>query len=60
MKYKIEYERKSTASYWSFASEIIDARGLMHAQKLANDHLKELQKFDKLPIRIQRIRQVVE
>ena len=60
MKYHVDYERKTTKQYWAYASEIIDARGLMHAQKLANDHLKALQKNDKLPIRISRIEQMEE
>jgi len=58
-RYKVNYERKSTASYWSYASEILEARGLMHAQKLANDHLREMKKLESLPLRINKITQVV-
>ena len=60
MKYNVDYERKTTNQYWTYASETIEARGLMHAQKLANDHLKALQKNDKLPMRISRIKQMEE
>ena len=58
--YKVTYERKTTGSYWSYASEILQARGLMHAQKLATDHLKELRKNADLPMRINRIIQVTK
>lgn len=58
--YKVTYERKTTSNYWSYASEIIQARGIMHAQKLATDHLKKLKKMDDLPMRINRIIQVTK
>lgn len=60
LKFKVIYERKTTSSYWNYAEEIIEARGLMHAQKKATDHLKEMKKFDSLPMRINKITQVID
>ncbi len=60
MKYfSVSYERKpGKASYWTYATEIIQARGLMHAHKLAHDHLKALKKLESLPMRIDKIREI--
>lgn len=57
--FKVSYERKTTASHWTFAQEIIQARGLMHAHKLAHDHLKTLKKLETLPLRIDKIIEVI-
>ena len=57
--FKVSYERKTgSTSYWTYAEEIIKARGLMHAHKLAHDHLKALKKLDSLPMRINKITEV--
>ena len=61
--YKVFYERQviKKHSFWSYATEIIEARGLMHAQKLAHDHLKEMKKLEKgFTMRIGKVRQVIE
>ena len=57
--FTVSYERKTTASYWTFATEIIKARGLMHAHKIAHDHLKALNKLESLPLRIDKIAEVI-
>ena len=57
--FTVIYERKTTASHWNFASEIIQARGLMHAHKIAHDHLKALKKLESLPMRIETITEVI-
>ena len=62
-KYKVTYERQANTKYsfWDYAFEIIEARGLMHAQKLAHDHLKQMKKLEKgCAMRISKIRQVIE
>ena len=59
-RYNVTYKRKTEKYYWGYASEIIQARGLMHAQKLANDHLKEMKKLESMPLRIDKIVQVIE
>lgn len=57
--FKVYYERKTgKTAYWSYAEEIIQARGLMHAHKLAHDHLKALKKLESLPLRIDKITEV--
>jgi len=56
--FKVSYERKTSSNYWTFAQEIIEARGLMHAQKLAHDHLKALAKLESLPLRINTIQEI--
>ena len=56
--FEVSFERKTSSQYWTYATERIKARGIMHAQKLAMDHLKELKKFDELPMRINRIDEV--
>lgn len=58
-QYKVTYKRETNKYYWTYASEIIQARGLMHAQKLANDHLREMKKLESLPLRIDQITQVI-
>ena len=40
-KYLVQYGRENT---FGFASETIEARGIMHAFKLANAHLKDIRK----------------
>ncbi len=56
--FKTSYERKTSSTYWTFATEIIKARGLMHVYKLAHDHLKALKKLEDYPMRINRITDV--
>ena len=56
--FDVSYERKTTASFWTYATERVKARGIMHAQKLATDHLKEMSKLEDLPMRIDRIDEV--
>lgn len=59
MRYKVTYERKTGKnSYYSYTTEIIEARGIVHAHKLAQAHLKELQKMSSYKIRIDYIRQM--
>jgi len=61
-RYKVIYERQviKKHSFWQYAIEIIEARGLMHAQKLAHDHVKEMMKLEKgYSLRINKIVQVV-
>lgn len=43
-KYKVRYD---TTKRFGFARETIEARGLMHAFKLAQDHLNEIKKTSK-------------
>ena len=60
--YKVIYEIQVNKKYsfWQYAIEIIEARGLMHAQKLAHDHLKEMKKLEKgYSLRINKIVQVI-
>lgn len=59
-RYKVIYERQvdTAYSFWHYAEEIIEARGLMHAQKLAHAHMRELKKLERLPMRIAKIKQV--
>ena len=40
-RFKVTYQKKG---YFGFAAEIIKARGIMHASKLANDHAREMRK----------------
>lgn len=62
-QYSVVYERQVNPNYsfWTYATEIIDARGIVHAQKLARSHLRELKKSNgDFPIRIGKITQVTE
>lgn len=56
-KYTVTYEHKTHTKYsfWVYAKEIIEAKGIVHAQKLATDHLRELKKRNKNPMRISKI-----
>jgi len=56
-KYIVIYEHQINTKYsfWHYAKEIIDAKGIVHAQKLATDHLRELKKRNKNPMRISKI-----
>ncbi len=63
MRYTVIYARQVSKnySYWIYATEIIEARGIVHAQKLAISHLRELKKHNKnMPMRIEKIKQVTE
>ena len=62
-RYKVTYERQVNKKYsfWDYTFEIIEARGVMHAQKLAHDHLKEMKKLEKgCAMSISKIRQVID
>ena len=62
-EYSVIYERQVNPdfSFWTYATEIIEARGIVHAQTLALSHLRELKKGNRdLPMRIGKIRQVTE
>ena len=57
--FDVSYERHKSEGYWpTFATERIKARGIIHAHKLANDHLKALRTLDDGQIRIQRVDEV--
>jgi len=62
MKYKITYERKTSqsSSHWKYSNEIIEVRGIVHAHKLARDHLRDLKKLTSFDLRIYRIMLVEE
>lgn len=56
-KYNVRYD---TNKGYGFARETIEARGLMHAFKLAQDHLKEIKKTSKAnDLRIAQIHEVI-
>lgn len=57
MKWKAMYERRTTKnlSFYNYSSEIIDARGIVHAHRLARDHLRELRKLTSYELRIDNI-----
>ena len=61
-KYKVIYEHqtKKKYSYWHFAIEILEARGIVHATKKAKDHLTELKKLNKNSMRIAKILEVID
>lgn len=56
-KYTVTYEHQveKNYSFWVYAKEIIEAKGIVHAQKLATNHLRELKKRNKKPMRISKI-----
>ena len=57
-KYAVRYD---TNKGYAFAREIIEARGLMHAFKLAKEHLREIKKTsDVNDLRIAQIHEVEE
>ena len=62
MKYKITYERRTekALSQYRFSTEIIEVRGIVHAHKLARDHLRDLRKLTEFDLRIYRIMLVEE
>ena len=57
LKYKVTYERRTSPklSFWKFSTEIIEVRGIVHAHKLARDHLRDLKKLTSFDLRIYRI-----
>jgi len=56
-KYRVRYD---TPKHYGFANETIEARGLMHAFKLAKDHLKEIKKtINKSDLTIAKITEVI-
>ena len=59
-RYNVIYEHQVNPNYsfWTYATEIIEARGIVHVQKLAKDHLRELKKKNEFPMRIGKITQV--
>ncbi len=60
--YSVIYEHRveEIYSFWTYATETIEARGIVHAQTLAYKHLRELKKKNKHPRRIGKISQVPE
>lgn len=56
-EYKVTYEHQvdTAYSFWTFAIEIIEARGIVHATKKAKDHLTELKKLNQNPMRIAKV-----
>ena len=62
MKYKITYERKTgkNLSFYNYAAEILEVKGIMHAHKLARDHLRALRKQSSYELRIKTVYPVVE
>lgn len=63
LRYSVIYERQTNTKYsfWTYATEIIEARGIVHAQTLAISHLRELKKSNRdFPMRIGKIKQVTE
>lgn len=61
MRYKVTYERKTTASsYYLYSSEIIEVKGIVHAHKRAKDHLYEIRKLSEFNIRIDKIMLIEE
>ena len=57
MKYKVTYERRTAPkmSFYRYSNEIIEVRGIVHAHKLARDHLKELKKLTRFDLRIDHV-----
>ena len=57
MKYKITYERRTARnlSFYRYSTEIIEVRGIVHAHKLARDHLRELKKLTSFELRLDHI-----
>lgn len=55
-KYRVRYD---AAKNYGMSYEVIDARGLVHAFKLAKDHMRELRKLaDNKSIKIGRIEEI--
>ena len=66
MKFRIAYnsyytegKNKGNRRRYHFITETIDARGVMHAAKLATDHAKELEKTLGETVRVADIAQVI-
>lgn len=63
-RYDIIYEHQVNTKYsfWTFATERIEARGIVHAQTLARAHMRELKKANgnDFPMRVGKIKQVLE
>ena len=66
MKFRIAYnsyypegKNKGNRRRYHFITEVIDARGVMHAAKLATDHAKTLEKTLDETVRVADIAQVI-
>ena len=66
MKFRVVYNSyytsgtfKGDRNHYHFISEILDARGIMHAAKLASDHAKELSKNLEMRIKVAGIDEVI-
>lgn len=53
-KFRVKYERKNDDGFTRYCSELIEAKGIMHAHKLATDHAKVIKNL------INSIHEVVE
>ena len=60
MKYRVTYEWRTARnlSFYKFSTENIEVRGIVHAHKLARDHLRDLRKLTEFDLRIYRIMRV--
>ena len=66
MKFRIVYNSyyqsgtlKGQRHHYHFITEIVEARGVMHAAKLASDHAKELSKNLEMLIKVAGISEVI-
>ena len=57
-KVKITMQQNPKYSFWDFSQEILEARGIVHAHKLAIRHAKEITKLYNKPIRIEKVIEV--
>jgi hypothetical protein len=51
-------QQEKRYSFWDFSQEILEARGIVHAHKLAIRHAKEITKLYNKPIRIEKVIEV--
>jgi len=66
LKFRVVYnayytsgENKGNRRHYHFISEILEARGVMHASKIASDHAKELTKNLEMLIKVAGIDEVI-
>ena len=59
-KYKVQMtmQQEEGLSFWDFSKEIIEARGIVHAHKLATAHAKAIRKLYNRPMRIEKVIEV--
>ena len=56
MKYKVTYERHiEGGNFYSYSSEIIEVKGIVHAHKKGRAHLNDIQKLAEGTVRIDKI-----